>query len=373
MPIRNTLERWGSVAKFFHWAIVLLVVTQFVLAFIAEGLPVGLQKLAVLARHKSVGITILVLATLRLLWRAANRTPEMPPTMAGWEKTAARGAHALLYALLLAVPLAGWIMSSAKNFPVSWFGLFQLPDLVAPNENTFDIAHDAHEILAFTLGIVATLHLLAALKHHFVNRDVVLKRMLPFTRVPVVLALLLATGPGAGEAFAAAPGAFAGSNTSGSLQFRFTQAGATTTGDFDKFTVSLITAADGTPTRLAVVIDANSLNTKDKDRDSALRTADLFDVRKFPQASFEAAHFKRIAHDRFEASGKLTIRDTTREVTLPFTLTANAGSSAPGSVLAGELAINRLDYGVGQGEWRSTEMVGNAVTVIWSVNLVPTP
>ena len=375
MPIRNTLERWGTIAKFFHWAIVLLVVTQFVLAFIAEGLPVGLQKLAVLARHKSVGITILALATLRLLWRAANRTPEMPATMANWEKAAARGAHGLLYALLLAVPLAGWIMSSAKNFPVSWFGLFQLPDLVAPSETTFDIAHDAHEILAFTLGAVATLHLLAALKHHFVNRDVVLKRMLPFTRVPVVLAALLLMGPGAGEALDAAPraGAATGSNASGSLQFRFTQAGATTTGTFDKFTVSLTTAADGMPTRLAVVIDAASLNTKDKDRDSALRTADLFDVQKFPQASFEATRFKHIANDRYEASGKLAIRDMAREVTLPFALTAASGNGTPGCVIAGELAINRLDYGVGQGEWRSTEMVGNAVTVVWSVKLTPAP
>lgn len=373
MPIRNTLERWGSVAKFFHWAIVLLVVTQFFLALIAEGLPVGLQKLAVLARHKSVGITILVLATLRLLWRAANRTPEMPATMAVWEKTAARGAHALLYALLLAVPLAGWIMSSAKNFPVSWFGFFQLPDLVAPSETTFDIAHDAHEILAITLGVVATLHLLAALKHHFFNRDVVLKRMLPFARLPAVLAALLIMGPGAGEAFAAAPGTLAGSDTTGSLQFRFTQAGAATTGAFDKFTVTLMLAEDGTPTRLAVAIDASSLDTKDKDRDSALRTADLFDVKRFPQAHFAATRFKRIAHDRFEASGKLTIRDITREVTLPFTLTAHAGGNTPGSVIAGELAINRLDYGVGQGEWRSTEMVGNVVTVIWSVTLAPAP
>lgn len=372
MPIRNTLERWGSVAKFFHWVIVLLVVTQFTLAFIAEGLPIGLQKLAVLARHKSVGITILALATLRLLWRAANRTPAMPATMARWEMLAARGTHALLYALLLAVPLAGWIMSSAKNFPVSWFGFLQLPDLVAPNEATFETAHEVHEVLAFTLGAVAILHLLAALKHHFLDRDAVLRRMLPFGRVSVVLGLLLGTGFGAGDTLAA-PGAAtaSGSAASGSLQFRFEQAGALTSGAFGRFTVELDFAADGTPERLSVVVDTDSIDTKDKDRDSALRSADLFDVQKFPQATFTADRIRRLGEGRYEAHGRLTIRDTTRDVTLPFTLTATPGGDSAGWLLAGELALRRLDYGVGQGEWRSTEMVANAVTVSWSVKLTP--
>lgn len=370
MPIRNTLERWGSVAKFFHWAIVVLVVTQFVLAFIAEDLPLGMQKLAVLARHKSVGITILVLATLRLLWRAANRSPGMPAGMAGWEKLGARAAHALLYALLFAVPLAGWIMSSAKNFPVSWFGLFQLPDLVAPSEATFDIAHEAHEILAFTLGGVATLHLLAALKHHFINRDSVLRRMLPFARVPIVAGLLVAGGSGLGDALAAAPGAgtWTGSAASGRLEFRFRQAGAATSGAFGQFTVQLVTAADGIPTRLSVVVDTGSIDTQDKDRDSALRSSDLFDVKKFPRASFEASHFKRTAEGRYEGTGTLTIRDTAREVALPFTLAPTAGA-AVGWRIAGDLPIKRLDYGVGQGEMRSTDFVDDAVTVSWSVVL----
>mgnify|MGYP001221677242 FL=1 len=372
MPIRNTLERWGSVAKFFHWAIVVLVVTQFVLAFIAEDLPLGMQKLAVLARHKSVGITILALATLRLLWRAANRNPQLPAAMAGWERLGARAAHALLYALLFAVPLAGWIMSSAKNFPVSWFGLFQLPDLVAPSEATFDIAKEAHEVLAFTLGGVATLHLLAALKHHFVNRDTVLRRMLPFARVPVVLGLLAASGFFAGDTLAAAPvaGTRTGNAASGRLELQFRQAGAATSGAFGQFSVTLVTAADGAPVRLAVAVDTASIGTKDKDRDGLLRSADLFDTGKFPRSVFEASRIKHTADGHYESSGTLTIRDQAHAVTLPFLLTAPAANAA-GWQIAGELPIKRLDYGVGQGEWRSTEMVDDAVTVSWSVLLSP--
>lgn len=373
MPIRNTLERWGSVAKFFHWAIVLLVITQFVLALIAEDLPIGMQKLAVLARHKSVGITILALATLRLLWRAANRSPAMPAAMPAWEKLGARVAHALLYALLFVVPLAGWIMSSAKNFPVSWFGFIQLPDLVAPSEATFNLAHDVHETLAFTLGGVAVLHLLAALKHHFVNRDGVLKRMLPFARVPVVLLLALAGSAGVGDAAVATPaaGVSVGDAASGTLQFRFNQAGADTTGAFGRFTVKLTTAADGSPTALAVTVAIDSLDTKDKDRDSALRSADLFDAKIFPGATFVASRFQRAAEGRYDALGKLTIRDVTRDVTLPLALTAAPVGGPPGWLLAGAIEINRLDYGVGRGEMRSTEMVGNAVMVTWSVKLAP--
>lgn len=378
MPIRNTLECWGSVAKFFHWVIVLFIVTQFALALVAVNLPIGMEKLAVLARHKSVGITILVLATLRLLWRAANGRPVMPATMAGWEQVAARGAHALLYTLLLVVPLAGWIMSSARNFPVSWFGFFQLPDLVAPSESTFASAHQVHVVLAFTLGSVATVHLLAALKHHFIDGDDVLRRMLPFVRVPAVAVLLLMVGAGggAGDALAEAPGAghWVGNAAGGILQFHFKQAGATTTGAFDGFTVEL--ATDDSPTRLTVVVDTGSIDTQDKDRDTVLRSAELFDVQEFPRATFVAEHFQRVGEGRYAATGKLTIRNVTREVTLPFALATTPGSGTSGSamqgrLITGELAINRLDYGVGQGEWRSTAMVDDAITVIWSVKLVP--
>jgi cytochrome b561 len=182
MPIRNTVKRWGAVSQLFHWVIVALVITQFVLANIADGLPNDMRKLAVLANHKSVGMTILILAVLRIAWRHSGPRPPLPGTLKAWELVLARVSHLALYILLFAVPLSGWLMSSARNFPVSWFGYFQFPDLISPSEAAFERAHETHEILAFTLGAVAILHLLAALKHHFIYKDDVLKRMLPFTR-----------------------------------------------------------------------------------------------------------------------------------------------------------------------------------------------
>ncbi|HVY80971.1 MAG TPA: cytochrome b [Steroidobacteraceae bacterium] len=182
MPIRNTNARWGAVAQTFHWVIVALVITQFALANEYNHLPLGLAKLAVIAKHKSVGLTIFGLTVLRLAWRFVNPTPVLPDTLKPYERVLARVTHFGLYALILVMPITGWIMSSARSFPVSWFGLFQLPDLVSRNRALYDAMHTTHDVLAGTLVAFAALHVLAALKHHFYLKDDTLRRMLPFTR-----------------------------------------------------------------------------------------------------------------------------------------------------------------------------------------------
>ena len=179
MTLRNTPRRWGAIAQLLHWLIVLFIVAQFTLATLFEQLPAGAKKLTLLSRHKSIGITILVLALVRLAWRWSNPTPTLPDTLKPYERALARLTHALLYVLLFAVPLSGWLMSSARGFPVSWFGFLQLPDLVPKNKVLYEALLTTHGILAWTLGIVATVHLVAALKHHFVLKDDVLRRMLP--------------------------------------------------------------------------------------------------------------------------------------------------------------------------------------------------
>jgi len=124
-------------------------------------------------------MTIFALAVLRLLWRLINPVPAIPSTSPRWQQIGAHISHVALYGLILITPLLGWIMSSARNFSVSWFGLFTLPDLVQPNRARYDLFHEAHEILAWTLLAIAVLHAAAALKHHFFDRDNVLRRMLP--------------------------------------------------------------------------------------------------------------------------------------------------------------------------------------------------
>ncbi len=180
MVIRNTTHHWGWVSQLLHWVIVVLIIVQVTLAEIADQLPIGVKKLAMLARHKSVGITILALALLRLAWRLANPTPLLPQTLKPYERALARFTHFMLYTLLFAMPVSGWMMSSARGFPVSWFGFFQLPDLVPKNRALYDALVTTHGTLAVVLAAVVTLHVAGALKHHFMLRDDVLRRMLPF-------------------------------------------------------------------------------------------------------------------------------------------------------------------------------------------------
>jgi cytochrome b561 len=181
MTVRNSTTAWGSVSKAVHWIIVLLIVNQWVIAERADDLT-GLAKLKALGYHKSFGMTILMLAVIRLVWRLSNPVPDLTAETRPWERVLAKISHVLLYALIFAMPLTGWLMSSAKTYSVSWFNLFAFPNLVGKNEHLYELTHELHEVLFNVLVAVAVLHALGALKHHFIDRNDVLKRMLPFVK-----------------------------------------------------------------------------------------------------------------------------------------------------------------------------------------------
>jgi len=182
MQWRNTAQGYGSVAKFLHWSIVVLIVVQYVLAEAAEGLPDGLEQLAVIGRHKSFGMLILGLAVVRIAWALANRGRPAPVALPRWQRMAAAASHGLLYLLILAQPLSGWLLSSAGSHPVEFFGLFQFPALVAPDAGAEEFFEEIHEAGFGALVTIATLHALAALYHHAWRKDDVLRRMVPFGR-----------------------------------------------------------------------------------------------------------------------------------------------------------------------------------------------
>ncbi len=361
MPIRNTRQRWGSVSQSLHWLIVALIALQAALGLTGIMLPLGVEKLAVLARHKSVGITILGLAALRLVWRWLNPAPPLPTNLKPHERFLAHFTHVALYVLLFAMPLTGWIMSSARGFPVSWFNVFQLPDLVPKSKALYDAMVTTHAALAIALATTVALHIAGALKHHYVLKDDTLRRMLPFGRITLgVLAGAILTAPAA----RAAGAAYTLDAGHSSLTYTFMQAGARNQGRFKSFAVSFDPAAD----RLEVVIDMRSFDTGDQQRNGLLGGPDFFDIAQYPQARFTATRIEKTAAG-YQATGTLTLRGVTRNVTVPFTWrTATARGRSLG-YLAGQLTLQRLDFGVGQGQWHYTEWVGNDVTVDYSLVL----
>jgi cytochrome b561 len=178
MPLRNTAENYGSIAKLLHWSIVILIIAQYFLAETADELPDGLEKLQWISRHKSIGMVLLLLAVARILWKLANRG-QPAPVGTGVLKKAAAAGHGMLYLLLLLQPISGWAMSSAANYPVTLFGWFQFPALVGANPGLHETLEEVHEVLFYALVAVAVVHVAAALYHHFVLKDDVLMRMSP--------------------------------------------------------------------------------------------------------------------------------------------------------------------------------------------------
>lgn len=182
MPLRNTADTYGALAKFLHWTIVILIIAQYVIIEAAEDLPDGLDKLTMVTRHKSIGMLVLGLALVRIAWKLVNKGQPGPVQMPRPQRIAAAAGHGLLYVLVLAQPISGWLMSSAANYPVTFFGWFQFPALVGANEGLHELYEEVHEFLFTTLLVVTVVHVLAALYHHFIQKDDTLRRMLPFGR-----------------------------------------------------------------------------------------------------------------------------------------------------------------------------------------------
>jgi cytochrome b561 len=175
--------RYGAMAITLHWLTAALVVAGFTLGLSMVGLPFSRQKLQWYAWHKWIGITIWLVTCARLGWRWTHPAPPMEP-LAEWQRKAAAASHALLYALLAVIPLSGWLYSSAAGVQVVYLGLLPLPDLVAKDRSLADLLRTVHLGLNFTLATLVCIHGAAALKHHFVDRDAVLMRILPRSRTP---------------------------------------------------------------------------------------------------------------------------------------------------------------------------------------------
>lgn len=179
MNWRSTEQQWGLLAKAFHWLVALGIVALAGIGLYMVGMPLGMAKLKIYLLHKAIGITVLALVLLRLLWRLIDLHPKYPANMPRWQVGAAHASHTLLYVLLLAMPISGWVYNSASGFPLPWFGILQLPAITPASKSLAHLALAIHKTAFWVLTTLVVLHIAAALEHHFRQRDAILTRMLP--------------------------------------------------------------------------------------------------------------------------------------------------------------------------------------------------
>lgn len=177
MQITNTPNRYGIVIIFLHWLMAIIMIGLVILGLYMTGLPVSLEKLKLYGWHKEYGTLILFLAMFRIVWRIGNITPLLPAIMPLWEKLAAHAVHWAFYFFMFALPITGWLLSSAAGLSPSFFGLFTLPNLIAPDQYLLHLFTVIHKWLAYALIATFFAHVGAALKHHFINKDDILRRI----------------------------------------------------------------------------------------------------------------------------------------------------------------------------------------------------
>lgn len=384
MPLRNTFSAYGSAAKTFHWLTALLIFTAFPLGYVSNGLAQQIaapgfdgsqavidQATRLFSLHKTLGVAVFFTALLRILWALTQTKPGLLHPDRKAEALAAEAVHWLLYGSLVLVPLTGWIHHAATvgYAPIRWpFG--QGLPFVPKSDTAAAVFSALHWLFAWTLFTALALHIAGALKHHVIDRDATLRRMLPgrpaapqppaqaHSAAPLITALAVW---GAVLAGSAVLGKFTPSHAAqppaaelaevqsgwtvetGSLTIGVTQMGSPVSGEFADWTAAISfdePAAPGPAGTVEVVIAIPSLNLGTVT--SQAMGADYFDSAQFPTATF-AADINKLA-EGYEAKGTLTIRDRTVPVSLPFTLELD-GSMAR---MTGSLTLNRLDFGIGR-------------------------
>lgn len=413
--------RYSGVAIGLHWTIAALIVLQLTLAGRMEGRT--LEAFGVTQLHKSVGITILLLSLLRLAWRLANPPPPEPAGLAAWERRLSTVVHWGFYGLMILTPLTGWMVVSTGRIelPTLLFGAIPWPHLPGLAELTGPTRvawHDRAEIVHHLLGgrlfyLLLALHVAGALKHHYADGAPVVSRMAPGAvarrwwepRLAAVILGAVATialgrvydpprpvptaapppavetrEPGAQAAAlptAAPPAAPSPEPASrwtvqrgSTLGFMTAWSGEPIQGRFDRWSADILFGPDDLAnSKVTVHIDMASARTGDDQRDASLPAPDWFDTASHPTAMFTAHRFEQTGEGRYVARGTLSLRGVSRPLSLPFRLEIDGDRAR----VRGVTSLDRTAFGVGQGEWTSTDQIPAKVTVRVDLRAVRAP
>jgi len=372
---RSSEQRYGDVAVIFHWLIAafiigLLIVGKFMTS-LEENDPL---RFVLTQTHKSFGITVLVLSVLRVIWRLTHRPPVEPASLPTWQKRAAGAVHLALYGLMFILPLTGWIMVSASplNIDTVLFGVIPWPHLPGLGElpdraNIASSFHHYHEYAGTALIVILLLHIGAALKHHFFDKDTILSRMLPdwssTSFRAKIAALVVAIGGSAAALFLyAGAGNTAALLAAGDSEVSFIAdvTGEQTPGTFSDTTVEA-SIDEISPMNSSIVarVQTTSLDSPNAQVAGSLPDAEWFNVTEYPEALFESTRVESGDDGALLVTGDLTIKDVTTTVNFPMTLSDEDGKR----VARGEFSIDRQEYSIGMESQTNDDYVGFDVLV----------
>ena len=417
--------RYTTVAIVIHWLIAAAIIFQIILGWRMGDGPKGPTTYALFQLHKSIGITILLLSLARLAWRLFNKPPAAPEGQPKWEQVASKLVHIGFYVIMIGLPLTGWILVSTSRVPIPtllygaipWPHIPGLPELAAgPKHLWHEIGELGHGVLVKVTYLLLALHLGAVAKQQILDKDEVFGNMAPGARpglkeprawlaaaglaaviaagylyMPATKAKPAAPAPAAEPAPAEAPAAAATLpveaappaveaaaapvselkdpvawtvQKGASLGFTATWSENAIEGRFKTWTADILFSPEALDrSKLTVSIDVASVDTGDAQRDQSLPSGDFFDTAEHPKATFTATKFRKTGESKFVADGTLDLRGVKKPLSLPFTLKIDGDTATA----RGVTTLDRTTFGVGQGEWASTDEIAAKVKVSFSL------
>ncbi len=372
---------YTHVAVFIHWVTAILIIGLLAVGKFMTGLDdADPLRFSLTQTHKTIGILVLLLSGLRILWRLTHKAPPHPAQAPAWEKFAASLSHFAFYVLILLLPLSGWAMVSISVLDIDTllFNTIEWPHL--PIAEWLNLAsteakaswehhfHSAHHIAGNVLAVLVLVHVGAALKHHFIDKDDVLRRMKPRITEPGFLGVLAFAAVCIGAGYFAvtqisksSASTLVASDSSVTLQADVT--GSETAIVFSNSSISAqIDANNPANSSLMVTVDTATATSTNLQVQGSLPNSDWFDVDNFPQATFQSTSFTSGQEpNSLEVTGDLTIKETTRSV--DFTLIMTTDEQTGESSARIDLPINRFDYQIGLKSQPNEDSVGAIVTI----------